>query len=72
MECDKVFAENCIIFTYISVFCAKANSWGKVGQVCRMFFCTWRTGVDTDFQIGQFTSMGEDVMDILLCLKDAF
>lgn len=55
MECDKLFAANYVIFKYISVFCVKANSWGKVGQVCRMFFWTWKAGVDADFQLEQLT-----------------
>lgn len=37
-----------------------------------MFFWTWRAGLDGDFQMGQFTSMGEDVIDTLLPLLDVF
>lgn len=72
MECDKLFAANYIIFKYISVFCVKANSWGKVGRMYRMFFGSWRAGLDADFQMRQFTSMGEDVLDNLLPLQDVF
>lgn len=35
-----------------------------------MFFWTWGAGVDADVQMGQFTSTGEDVIDILLPLQD--
>lgn len=37
IEYDQLFAGNYIILKYISVFCVKADSWGKFGQVCRIF-----------------------------------
>lgn len=65
-EYDQLLAENYLIFKYISVFCVKANSWGKVGQVCRVFLWTWRAGLDADIQTEQ------KMWSIFCCLTRMF
>lgn len=35
-------------------------------------FQAWRAGLDVDFHMGQFTSMAENVVDILLSHEDVF